>query len=148
MTNIDEFWKAVASTAQSVTPPSVEIAQVMSKNPFVFVLQNIEISPKHGDNIYINHLLLDNNIDLDVASLDSAQSISSMNPSPWIAQGRASANFTAKISGTQKQFLTDFYNWTKSVHQRFIINEGDYIAIQRLGNNTYLILEKVQHIVS
>ena len=34
-----------------------------------------------------------------------------------------------------------------AVHKRFILQVGDYVAVQKLGNNTYLILEKVEKII-
>ena len=46
----------------------------------------------------------------------------------------------------ENSILTDFYNWTKSVHDRFILHIGDYVAVQKLGNNTYLVLDKLQKV--
>lgn len=136
-----DFWKAVETTARSVSSSPVEIMQVKSKTPLVLVTQGIEIGAQFGDNVYINHLLLDENLNLDVSSMDSAQNIS---PALW--QGDNAPTSSVEISGTQKQFLTDFYNWTKAVHQRYIISIGDLLAVQSLSNNTYLILEKLQKI--
>ena len=71
--------------------------------------------------------------------MDEPQNIK---PPLWKADNTPTG--TVEISGTQKQFVTDLYNWIKAVHNRYIIHIGDYVAVQRLGNNTYLILEKLQ----
>lgn len=138
MSQAGEFWKNVREQAKIVNPSPVMVGQVISLEPFLINFQGVEIGALYGDNIYINNLLLDENINLDVASMDSAQTI---NPALWQADN--SPTSSVEISGTQKQFLTDFYNWFKTFHNRFILHVNDYVAVQRLGNNTYLILEKV-----
>ncbi|MCM1338959.1 MAG: DUF2577 domain-containing protein [Muribaculaceae bacterium] len=138
MSQAGEFWKNVREQAKTVNQAPVMIGQVATLEPFVINFQGVEIGASYGDNIYINNLLLDENINLDVASMDSAQTI---NPALWQADNSPTSN--VEISGTQKQFLTDFYNWFKAFHNRFILHIDDYVAVQRLGNNTYLILQKV-----
>ena len=66
-----------------------------------------------------------------------------MSPQPWIGNNSPNANFTAEISGTQKQFLTDFYNFFKVWQGTYILNVGDYVTVQKLGFNTYLVIRKV-----
>lgn len=144
MSQAGKFWKEVKKQSASVNPDMVQVAQVVSKEPLLLSFNGIEIGAPQGDNIWINELLLDDNINLDLASMESPQNLGSMTPPPWINALTPNSEYTALISGTQKEFLTDFYNWTKAVHQRYIISIGDYLAVQRLGNNTYLILEKVQ----
>ena len=117
----------------------IYIGQIKSLEPFTIQYQGIELSPVNGDTIYINNLILDANIELDLASMDEPQNI---NPPLWKADNTPTG--TVEISGTQKQFLTDLYNWIKAVHNRFILHIGDYVALQKLGNNTYLVLEKLQ----
>lgn len=142
MSQAGEFWKNVRDQARQVNSAPVMVGTITTLEPFSVKFQGIEIGAQYGDTIYINNLLLDENINLDAASMDSAQTI---NPALWQADN--SPTSSVEISGTQKQFLTDFYNWTKSVHNRFILHIGDFVAVQRLANNTYLILEKVQKIV-
>lgn len=141
MSQAGEFWRNVREQAKQVNSAPVMVGSIITLEPFVVNFQGVEISAQYGDTIYINNLLLDENINLDVASMDNAQTI---NPALWQADN--SPTSSVEISGTQKQFLTDFYNWIKSVHNRFILHIGDYVAVQRLGNNTYLILEKVSKI--
>lgn len=135
-----QFWQDVKKVAKTTDSAPVMVGEVVTLKPFVILFQGVEIGDSYGDTIYANNLLLDENINLDIASMDSAQNFTN-------STAYQSPSFTAEVSGTQKQFLTDFYNWTKAIHERFILHEGDNIAIQRLGNNTYLILEKVQKIV-
>lgn len=141
MSQMGKMVDIMRNQAKKVAQSPVQIGQVQTLNPLSIQYQGLELSFANGDTIYINNLLLDENINLDVASMDSPQTI---NPALW--QANNSPTSSVEISGTQKQFLTDFYNWTKSFHDRFILHIGDYVAVQRLGNNTYLILEKVQKI--
>jgi len=134
-----QFWNDVRTVAKSTNPNPVMVGEVISLAPFVVNYQGVEIGTSYGDNVFINNLLLDENINLDLPSMDSAQNFSN-------STAYQSPSFTAEVSGTQKQFLTDFYNWTKAVHDRFILHVGDYVAVQGLGNNTYIILGKMQEL--
>ena len=137
MSRDGEFWSAVRKIAKSYKNP-VQVGQVISLEPFTIQFQGLELSAVNGDTIYINNLLLDANIELDLPSMDEPQNI---NPPLWKADNTPTG--TVEISGTQKQFLTDLYNWVKAVHNRFILHIGDYVALQKLGNS-YIVLEKLQ----
>lgn len=141
MSQIGKITETMRNQAKKVQPSPVQIAQILTLNPLSIQYQGLELSLSNGDTIYINNLLLDENIELDVASMDNQQTI---NPALWQADN--SPTSSVEISGTQKQFLTDFYNWAKAFHNRFILHIGDNVAIQKLGNNTYIILDKVQKI--
>ncbi len=141
MSQEGKFWNTVKQQSKSMNQNPVQVGSVKTLNPLSIQFQGIELSYENGDTIYINHLLLDENINLDVGSMDNPQNI---DPALWQADNSPTPNVS--ISGTQKQFLTDFYNWTKAVHDRYILHIGDYVAVQKLGNNSYLILEKVQKI--
>lgn len=141
MSNIGKTIDTMRNQAKKVQSPPVQIGQVLTLKPLSIQYQGLELSFANGDTIYINNLLLDENINLDLASMDSPQIL---DPKPWIANNSPQSNYT--ISGTQKQFLTDFYNWIKAVHDRFILHIGDYVAVQKLGNNTYIILQKLQRL--
>lgn len=141
MSQAGKFWNTVKQQSKSMNQNPVQVGTVKTLNPLSIQYQGIELSYSNGDTIYINHLMLDENINLDVASMDSPQNI---DPALWQADN--SPTPTVSISGTQKQFLTDFYTWIKAVHNRFILHIGDYVAVQKLGNNSYLILEKVQKV--
>lgn len=142
MSQEGNYWNTVRAQAKKVSQNPVQVGYIKSLAPFVVQFQGLELSYDNGDTIYINHLLRDANIELDLASMDNPQNI---NPALWKADNTPTSE--VEISGTQKQFLTDLYNWIKSVHNRYILHIGDYVAIQKLGNNTYLILEKVQKVI-
>lgn len=141
MSQAGKFWNTVKQQSKATNQNPVQVGTIKTLNPLSIQYQGIELSYENGDTIYINHLMLDENINLDVVSMDSPQNI---DPALWKADNKPSP--TVSISGTQKQFVTDFYNWTKAVHDRFILHIGDYVAVQKLGNNTYLVLEKVQKV--
>ena len=141
MSGDGKFWNNVKKAAKAQNKPPVQIGKILTLQPLSISYQGLTLSYENGDTIYINNLLLDENIELDVPSMDEPQNI---NPALWKADNTPTG--TVEISGTQKQFLTDLYNWIKSVHNRFILHIGDFVTLQKLGNNTYLILEKVQKI--
>lgn len=141
MSKAGKFWQEVQKKSKAVNPPMVAVCQVKSVTPFVFDYKGVEISLANGDSIYVDPLILEANIALDVASMDSAQNI---NPPLWKADNTPTS--TVEISGTQKQFLTDFYNFFKIWQGTYIISIGDYIAVQRLGNNSYIVIRKVAKI--
>ena len=147
MSQTGKFWQAVDARSKKTQNAVTSVGVVTSLKPFGIKYNGIDISVENGDTIFVNNLMLDDNINLDLSSMDSPQNITGMNPQPLISVAPTSnADYTANISGTQKQFLTDFYNWTKSVHNRFILHIGDYIAVQKLGNNTYIVLDKLQKV--
>lgn len=146
MSGQGDFWKAVDKRAKKTNPNPVSVGVVKTLKPFSINYNGLELSYANGDTIFVNHLMLDDNINLNVGSMDSAQNINGMSPQPWIGDSSPNADYTAEISGTQKQFVTDFYTWSKSVHDRFILHIGDYIAVQKLGNNTYIVLDKLQKV--
>jgi len=139
MSGQGNFWKDVETKAKKTNPNPVSVGVVEGLKPFSIKYNGIILSYANGDTIFVNHLMLDDNINLDVSSMDEAQSFSN-------STAYQSPSFTANVSGTQKQFVTDFYTWSKSVHDRFILHIGDYIAVQKLGNNTYIVLDKLQKV--
>lgn len=139
MSKTGDFWKQVQKTSKAQNVSPVQVGTVTSKSPLSISFNGLDIGTQYGDTIYINHLLLDDNIDLDLGSLDQAQTI---NPALWQADN--SPTSSVQISGTQKQFLTDFYNYFKQWQKRYIIEIGDFVAVQKLGKNTYIILQKIQ----
>ena len=139
MSGQGKFWKDVDKRAKNINSPAVSVGVVESLKPFSINYNGVILSYANGDTIFVNNLMLDDNINLDVSSMDDAQSFTS-------STAYQSPSFTAKVSGTQKQFVTDFYTWSKSVHDRFILHIGDYIAVQKLGNNTYIVLDKLQKV--
>lgn len=138
MSTAGKFWKQIQKQSKAQNPDMVALCQVKSVTPFVFDYKGIEISFANGDNIYIDPLMLQANINLDIASMNSAQNI---NPALWKADNTPTP--TVEISGTQKQFLTDFYNFYKTWQNTYILAIGDYVTVQKLGFNTYLVIRKV-----
>ena len=114
MSKAGKFWQQVQKQAKAQNPSMVALCEVKSISPFVFDYKGVEISLANGDNIYVDPLMLQANINLDLSSMNSAQNLSSMSPQPWIGNNSPNGDFTAEISGTQKQFLTDFYNFYKT----------------------------------
>ena len=146
MSQMGKFWKAVDARSKKTQNAVTSVGIVTSLKPLGINYNGIDLSVENGDTIFVNNLMLDDNINLDISSMDSAQNITGLNPQAWIGDNTPNADFTAQISGTQKQFITDFYTWVKSVHNRFILHIGDYIAVQKLGNNTYIVLDKLQKV--
>lgn len=134
-----EFWNNVSKKAKSTNQNPVMVGEIVGLKPLKIEYQGVVISQMYGDTIFLNNLLLDENIELDVSSMDKTQNFSN-------STAYQSPSFTAEITGTQKKFLTDLYQWIKASHNRYILTTGDLVAVQSLGNNTYIILNKVQEV--
>ena len=123
---------------------SVNVGIVKSLQPLTVTFKKVDFSTAN-DTLYCNSLLLDENINLDVdAAMSGTQNIKQMTPPPLISmQPQTSSEYTAKISGTIPTFIKDFYNYFKAWHNRFILHEGDFVAIRKVGENKILILSKI-----
>jgi hypothetical protein len=147
MSRLGKQLKALDERSKRLNPAPTSIGQVLTIKPLSVAYNGLTLSFANGDNIYINNLMLDDNINIEArGNVNNPQNIKSMNPQPWIAQDTPNGDYTAEISGSQLDLLTGFYDWFKAVHDRFIIHIGDYVAVQKLGNNTYLILDKLQKV--
>ena len=124
MSRDGEFWNTVRKVAKSYKNP-VQVGQIKSLEPLTVQFQGLELSTVNGDTIYINNLLLD-----EAISFTEAQPIQCSN-------GSITENHTDIINA-------EIESWLMAVHNRFILHIGDYVALQKLGNNTYLVLEKLQ----
>lgn len=124
MSRDGEFWNTVRKVAKSYKNP-VQVGQIKSLEPLTVQFQGLELSPANGDTIYINNLLLD-----EAISFTEAQPITCSN-------GSITENHTDIINA-------ELETWLMAVHNRFILHIGDYVALQKLGNNTYLVLQKLQ----
>lgn len=127
MSRQGRFWHDVDKRAKNVQSAVVSVGVVKSLEPFSIFYNGIEISAQNGDNVYVNNLLLDEKVEFT-----EAQAIT-------CSHGTITENHTNIIND-------ELEAWLMSVHDRYIIHIGDLVAVQKLGNNTYLILEKVQKI--
>ena len=127
MSGQGKFWQDIDKRSKRNNPSPVSVGQIKALDPLEVQYNGITISVANGDSIYVNHLLLDEQI-----TFTQAQPIT-------CSDGVITENHTDIIND-------EIETWLKSVHGRFIIKVGDLVAVQKLGNNTYLILEKVQKI--
>lgn len=121
-----KFWQDVQKISKNTNYSPVQIGQIISKSPLSISFNGLTLSNSEGDKIYVNNLILD-----DIVSFDTANPIT-------CSQGSISENHTPIINA--------IISWISDFHQRFIIDIGDYVAVQKLGNNTYIVLEKVQNV--
>lgn len=123
---------------------SVNVGVVKSLEPLTVTFLKVDFSTA-DDTLYCNSLLLDENINLDVDSaMNGTQQIKQMTPPPVInLSPQTSSDYTAQISGTIPDFIKDFYNYFKAWHNRFILHVGDFVAIQKVGENKILIISKI-----
>ena len=149
MSELGKQLKAIDDRSKKLNPEPVSIGQVLTIKPLSVAYNGLTLSVENGDNIYINNLMLDDVIDIDARDdVNNPQNITSMEPPPLIGHIVSNPDYTGKISGSQLDLLTGFYDWFKAVHDRFIIHVGDFVAVQKLGNNTYIILDKLQKVQS
>ena len=129
--------------------PPVRMAVVTKLKPFTLIYNEVEISADR-DYIYMNNLLIDPNINLDVdGAMAGTQTFDQITPPPLInTKPQTSSTYTGTISGTIPDFIKEFYNWFKSWHNRYILHVGDMVAIQKIGENKIIVLCKLQRILN
>lgn len=127
----------------------VRMAVVTKLTPFSIKYNEVEFSSDR-DFIYINNLLLDENINLDVdGAMAGTQTFDQITPPPLISlQPQTSSTYTGTISGTIPDFIKGFYNWYKAWHNRYILHVGDMVAIQKIGDNKIIVLSKLQRVLT
>lgn len=127
MSGQGKFWGAVDKRAKKINPAVASVGMVKSLSPFSISYNGLELSAQNGDTIYLNNLLL-----------DAKKTFTTANPITC-TQGTITDNHTDIINN-------EITSWLSSIHDRFIIHVGDYIAVQKLGNNTYIVLSKLQKV--
>lgn len=127
MSQTGKFWQAVDARSKKTQNAVTSVGVVTSLSPFGIKYNGIDVSVENGDTIFVNNLMLDN-----VISFTAAQPIT-------CSDGTITENHTDIINN-------EIESWLVSVHDRFILHIGDYIAVQKLGNNTYIVLEKLQKV--
>ena len=126
MSQAGRFWQQVDKRSKATNQNAASIGQVVSLEPLSISYNGITISKQYGDNVYVNNLIL-----------DVKKTFTTANPITC-SDGTITENHTAIIN--------DITGWLSSIHKRYILGVGDYVAIQKLGNNTYIVLEKVQQL--
>lgn len=127
MSQMGKFWKAVDARSKKTQNAVTSVGVVTSLSPFGIKYNGIDVSAENGDTIFVNNLMLD-----EVISFTEAQPITCSN-------GTITENHTDLIN-------KEIESWLVAVHDRFILHIGDYIAVQKLGNNTYIVLDKLQKV--
>jgi hypothetical protein len=127
MSQTGKFWQAVDARSKKTQNAVTSVGVVTSLSPFGIKYNGIDISAENGDTIFVNNLMLD-----DVISFTAAQPVT-------CSHGEITENHTDIINN-------EIESWLASVHNRFILHIGDYIAVQKLGNNTYIVLDKLQKV--
>ena len=124
MSEMGKFWRAVDTRSKANNPNPVSIGEVTGLNPLSISYNGITICKANGDNVYVNGLLLDVKKTFTTATAITC------------SDGTISENHT--------DIINDITGWLSSIHERYILSIGDFVAVQMLGNNTYIVLEKVQ----
>lgn len=146
----DAWTSAMVNTmrmiAQNNMPPVVNTAVVTNLKPFSIVYKGVTFSADK-DPIFVNSLMLDENISLDVdGAMSGTQNLKGVNPQPWISLNTPNADFTTQIEGTIPEFIKSFYNYFKAWHNRYILHVGDVVAVQKVGKNKFIVLQKIQKV--
>lgn len=127
MSGQGDFWKDVDKRAKKTNPNPVSVGVVESLEPFSIKYNGVSLNVANGDTIFVNNLMLD-----EVISFTAAQTIT-------CSHGTITENHTDIINN-------EIEKWLVSIHDRYILHIGDNIAVQKLGNNTYIVLNKLQKV--
>lgn len=144
----DQWASALAEMIKRINSENkeahVRLATVTNLKPFTIVYNGVPFSVDK-DIIFVNGLMLDENINLPVDdAMASIQNLKGFNPQPWISLNTPHADYQATISGTIPDFIKEFYNYFKAWHNRYILHVGDIVAVQKIGKNKFIVLQKVQ----
>ena len=147
MSKLGKQLQALDERSKKLNPSPTSVGQVLTIKPLSVAYNGLTLSVANGDTIFINNLMLDDKIDIEERDqTGEKQNLKSFDPEPLIAHVVSNPDYTANVSGTQLTLLENFYDWVEAVHDRFILHIGDYVAVQKLGNNTYIILDKLQKV--
>ena len=127
MSGQGKFWQSVDARNKKTQNAVASVGVIKSLEPLSINYNGIEISAVNGDTIFVNNLLLD-----EAITFTQAQAIT-------CSHGTITENHTDIINN-------EIESWLVSIHNRFILHIGDYVAIQKLGHNTYLVLQKLQKV--
>lgn len=127
MSGEGRFWQQVDERSKKMQNAVASVGVIKTLKPISIFYNGIEISVANGDTIFLNNLILD-----DVVTFTQAQPIT-------CSDGAITENHTDIINN-------EIESWLVSIHDRFILHIGDLVAVQKLGNNTYLLLNKLQKV--
>lgn len=122
-----KFWQAIDVRSKKTNSQPTSVGVITSLKPLGIKYNGIDLSVANGDTIFVNNLMLDDNVIFTEAQVITC------------SQGTITENHTDIINN-------EITSWLKSVHERFILGIGDYVAVQKLGNNTYIVLDKLQKV--
>lgn len=118
----------------------LKICKVKTANPLVFTYDGTDIGTSLGDKVYVHPLFTADLIELDIESINEAQTFDS-------TTAYNSPSFTGVISGTLPNFLRDFYLFYKNWQSVYNLNPGDSIVVWETGDGVYTVLQKVTEYV-
>lgn len=113
-----------------------KLCSVKSIKPFVFTYNGVDLGEQFGDTVFVHPLMVGEKINLDEEDLYKTQDFQN-------STAYKSPEFTASIKGTLPDFIKDFYLFYKNWQAVYLLNIGDLIAVYELGNNNYVVLQKV-----
>lgn len=131
MSGQGKFWRAVDNRAKKTNPAVVSVGVIESLLPFSINYNGINLSVANGDTIYVNNLMLDEN-----KLFTTAEAITARYRSPN----------DVTVTENHTDIINNITTWLTAIHKRYILDVGDLVAVQKLGNNTYLVLEKLQRL--
>ena len=132
MSQAGRFWQQVDKRSKATNQNATSIGQVVGLDPFSISYNGITVSKQYGDNVYVNNLLLDEQKTFTTAVAITAKTHNTQE--------------NVDVTENHTAIINDITGWLSSIHERFILSIGDYVAVQKLGNNTYIVLEKVQQL--
>lgn len=135
--------KTIIKQSKLANNVNLDVARVKTVNPLVITYGGVDFSSEL-DEVFCNELLLQENIYLPVDGIYDAQTFDNLNPSLMQSPTVPTTTFQANVIGTFPDFVKSFYNWFKTWHNTYILQEQDYVIIRRIGKKRILVIEKVK----
>jgi len=131
----------IENAAENKNINGFKLCSVKSIKPFIFTYNGVDLGEQLGDTVFVHPLMVSEKINLDKEDLYKIQDFQN-------STAYKSPEFKASIKGSLPDFIKDFYLFYEKWQSTYLLNVGDLVAVYELGNNNYVVLQKVAKYLS
>ena len=117
-----------------------KVCTVKTIKPLVLTYNGVDIGTTEGDTVFVHPLMVQDLINQETEGLFNIQNFKN-------STAYNSPQFQASIEGELPNFIKEFYLFYKKWQGIYLLNVGDLVAVYELGDNNYLILQKVSQYI-
>ena len=117
-----------------------KVCTVKAIKPLVLTYDGVDIGTTEGDTVFVHPLMVQEPINQEIEGLFNIQNFKN-------STAYNSPQFQASIEGELPDFIKEFYLFYKNWQGIYLLNVGDMVAVYELGDNNYLVLQKVSQYI-